>query len=91
MDIKVNPCPRCGGTDIYWAKRNVIKGAGGVFMSGEMVDTPLCKACGETCTYDKKEYKAERRKELIATQPKLSNGFILIVFAIFIVALLLMG
>lgn len=91
MNIKVDPCPRCGGTDIYWAMRNEVKGAGGVFMRGEMVKTPLCKACGEVCTYDKSEYKAERKKELIATQPKLSTGFILIVFAVALVALLLMG
>ena len=52
-----------------------------------MVDTALCKACGEVCSYD----KAERNKELIATQPKLSNGFILIVVGVAVVVFLLMG
>jgi hypothetical protein len=81
-------CPRCGGTDIYFAKRQVIKGPGGAWgVRASMVDTALCKACGEVCSYD----KAERNKELIATQPKLSNGFILIVVGVAVVVFLLMG
>lgn len=45
---KTYKCPRCGGTDIYFAKRQRITGLGGVYGNrAKMVDTPLCRACGE--------------------------------------------
>lgn len=41
-------CPRCGGTDIYIAKRERITGLGGIYGNrAKMEDTFLCKACGE--------------------------------------------
>ena len=42
-------CPRCNGTDIYFAKRQRITGVGGIYGNkAQMVDTPLCRGCGET-------------------------------------------
>ncbi len=41
-------CPKCGGNDIYFAKRQRIVGLGGIYGNrGKMVDTPLCKVCSE--------------------------------------------
>lgn len=41
-------CPKCGGNDIYFAKRQRITGLGGIYGNrAKMVDTPLCKVCGE--------------------------------------------
>ena len=41
-------CPRCEGTDIYFAQRPRIQGVGGVYGNKEvMVKTALCKNCGE--------------------------------------------
>lgn len=51
-------CPRCGGTDIYFAKRQRITGVGGIYgNSAKMVKTALCKECGENADLirDKKE------------------------------------
>jgi hypothetical protein len=58
-------CPRCGGTDIYFAKRQEIKGPGGAWgVRARMVDTPLCKACGEVANLDKSsENREESRKK----------------------------
>lgn len=42
-------CPRCDGTEIYFAKRQRITGMGGIYGNrAKMVNTPLCKACGES-------------------------------------------
>lgn len=42
-------CPRCTGTEIYFAKRQRITGLGGIYGNRAiMVNTPLCKECGET-------------------------------------------
>jgi len=41
-------CPRCNGTEVYFAKRQEITGVGGVYGNrARMVQTPLCKGCGE--------------------------------------------
>jgi len=41
-------CPRCGGTDIYFAQRQRITGVGGIYGNkAKMVKTALCKECGE--------------------------------------------
>ena len=41
-------CPRCGGDDIYFAKRQRITGVGGIYGNkARMVKTALCRACGE--------------------------------------------
>jgi len=41
-------CPRCDGTEVYFAKRQEITGVGGVYGNrARMVQTPLCKGCGE--------------------------------------------
>lgn len=41
-------CPKCGGNDIYFAKRQRITGLGGIYGNrAKMVDTPLCRVCGE--------------------------------------------
>ena len=51
-------CPRCGGTDIYFAKRQRITGVGGIYgNSAKMVKTALCKECGENADIirDKKD------------------------------------
>ena len=80
-------CPRCGGTDIYFAKRQVIKGPGGAWgVRARMVDTPLCRACGEVSTFD----KAERREEERKNTPKFSKGFISVVL-LFTFLFLLVG
>lgn len=39
-------CPRCGGTEMYYAQRQQIVGVGR-FQEARWVNTPLCKACGE--------------------------------------------
>jgi|LakMenEpi03Aug12_release.lakeMendotaPanAssembly.Ray.scaffolds.fasta_scaffold1311850_2 hypothetical protein len=39
-------CPRCGGTQIYYAKRQQVVGSG-YAQEVRWVNTPLCKACGE--------------------------------------------
>lgn len=39
-------CPKCGGGEYYFAKRQLLKGKG-VFIRAKLVDTPLCKNCGE--------------------------------------------
>ena len=41
-------CPRCQGTDVYFAKRQRITGVGGIYGNrAKMLPTALCKACGE--------------------------------------------
>lgn len=57
-------CPRCNGTDIYVAKRQRVVGT-----SVQMVDTPLCRACGETANWveiplTKEEYKRKFRLQV---------------------------
>ena len=46
-------CPRCHGTEIYFAKRQRMTGFGGIYGTrSKMVNTPLCKTCGENAEYD---------------------------------------
>jgi hypothetical protein len=66
-------CPRCGGTDIYFAQRQRITGVGGIYGNrAKMVKTALCKECGENADLirDKKE-----RQKLVA-------GIVLLVVSI---------
>ena len=45
-------CPRCGGKDIYFAKRQRISGLGGIYGNrAKMVKTALCKECGENADF----------------------------------------
>ena len=39
-------CPRCGGTEMYYAQRQQVVGSG-YAQEVRWVNTPLCKACGE--------------------------------------------
>jgi hypothetical protein len=41
-------CPKCGGTDYFFSKRNVITGIGGVWGNrGGVKQFPVCKVCDE--------------------------------------------
>jgi predicted RNA-binding Zn-ribbon protein involved in translation (DUF1610 family) len=66
MTAPIGLCPRCGGTDIYFAKRQRITGFGGIWGNrAKMVDTPLCKACGEVANLnmnsaENREFKKEK-------------------------------
>ena len=57
-------CPRCGNSEVYFAKRQVITGFGGGW--ARMADTPLCKNCGEiangTLIEMTKEQKQKRNR-----------------------------
>jgi hypothetical protein len=58
-------CPRCGGTEIYFARRQEIKGLGGIYgQRAKMVNTPLCKACGETANVKLKEMTKEQEQKI---------------------------
>jgi predicted nucleic acid-binding Zn ribbon protein len=73
-------CPRCNGAEIYFAKRQRITGLGGIYGNrAVMVNTPLCKQCGETANVilDARE----RKKRGVA----IAFAVIGIVFAVFIV------
>jgi hypothetical protein len=62
-------CPRCGGTDIYFAQRQRITGVGGIYGNrAKMVKTPLCKECGENADLirDKKETRKYRTALVVA-------------------------
>ena len=72
-------CPKCGGNDIYFAKRQRITGLGGIYGNrARMVDTPICRVCGETAnpmatSQQIKEAKALARA--VAPLVKPFNGF----------------
>ena len=60
-------CPRCDGTEIYFAKRQRITGVGGIYGNkAVMVNTPLCKACGETANIVLDAQERKKRGWLIA-------------------------
>jgi len=41
-------CPKCGGSDYFFSKRNVITGIGGVWGNrGGVKKFPVCKVCDE--------------------------------------------
>jgi hypothetical protein len=56
-------CPRCGGTEVYFADRQQVVGTG-YAQEVRWVNTPLCKACTETM---KVFYaKGEQNQEMVA-------------------------
>jgi hypothetical protein len=39
-------CPKCNGTDVYFAKKQIITGVGGVYGNRQKeVDRPFCRKC----------------------------------------------
>ena len=80
-------CPKCGGGDYYFAKRQLLKGKG-VFIRAKMVDTPLCKDCGEVAN---RIYSDEER--ISQTVNRAANtkffGFLLLGTFLFFTILLL--
>jgi hypothetical protein len=47
-------CPKCGGTDYFLSKRNVITGIGGVWGNrGGVKQFPVCKVCDEIMSEEK--------------------------------------
>lgn len=39
-------CPKCSGTDVYFAKKQVVKGLGGIYGSHQKeVQRPFCRNC----------------------------------------------
>ena len=42
-------CPRCGGTEMYYAQRQQVVESG-YAQEVRWINTPLCKACGERVT-----------------------------------------
>ena len=75
-------CPRCGGTEVYFADRQQVVGTG-YAQEVRWVNTPLCKACTETM---KVFYaKGEQNQELIAVFKIIGkvSVFVLIGLAIF--------
>jgi hypothetical protein len=39
-------CPKCNGTDVYFAKKQIITGIGGVYGNRQKeVDRPFCRKC----------------------------------------------
>lgn len=79
-------CPRCGGTDIYFAKRQVIKGPGGAWgVRARMVDTPLCRACGEVANVDRSAERSELRKNAWKRDKKTLKKLLLVYLVMLIV------
>lgn len=73
-------CPRCNGNEIYFAKRQRITGLGGIYGNRAiMVNTPLCKACGETANITLNAQERKKRGWAIAV------AVLGIVFTIFLV------
>jgi hypothetical protein len=72
MDVSYK-CPRCDGTDVYFAKRQVIKGEGGIFLKARMVDTPICKQCGETANVEQVNPPTSLAEALTRKKPKTGN------------------
>ena len=74
-------CPKCGGTDLFWSKRNVITGIGGIYGNrGGVKEFPVCRVCDEIM-----EKVPETTEELLRS-PRTWLGFfsILIISAIVI-------
>jgi len=41
-------CPKCGGSDFFMSKRNVMKGMGGIWGNrGGVKEFPVCRVCNE--------------------------------------------
>jgi hypothetical protein len=41
-------CPKCGGTDFFMSKRNVVTGIGGIYGNrGGVKEFPVCRVCDE--------------------------------------------
>jgi hypothetical protein len=59
-------CPRCGGTEIYFAKRQRITGSGGIYGNkARMVKTALCKSCGELADWTADAGDIRRLKKIL--------------------------
>jgi hypothetical protein len=76
-------CPRCNGTDQYFAKR-VVGQVGGVldtsnssfnpgFVRPIEVDVALCRSCGERMNFIKKREIMETPQEFLAAKHKLEK------------------
>ena len=60
-------CPRCGGTDIYFAQRQRITGVGGIYGNrAKMVKTALCKECGENADLIRDEKETRKYRTALA-------------------------
>lgn len=80
-------CPRCGGSDVYFADRQQVVGSG-YAQEVRWVNTPLCKACTETM---KVFYaKGEQHQDLIAVFKIIGKVsiFVLIGLAILVIVTL---
>lgn len=76
-------CPRCGGNDIYFAKRQRITGVGGIYGNkAKMVKTALCRACGENADAITDPADVKRAYKVIG----LSSALILFIVAFAIYA-----
>lgn len=79
-------CPRCGSSEFYFAKRQVITGLGGIYgQRARMVKTPLCKACGEVVDYDRRS----KRQIVLGEKLKKNKWKFLIAYILFIGAIYL--
>ena len=39
-------CPKCNGTDVYWAKKQILTGLGGIWGNrAKEVQRPFCREC----------------------------------------------
>lgn len=46
-------CPKCGGTDFFMSKRNVMTGIGGIWGNrGGVKEFPVCRVCDEIMAKD---------------------------------------
>ena len=71
-------CPRCGGTDIYFAQRQRITGVGGIYgNNAKMVKTALCKECGENADL----IRDKKAKQTIVA------GYVLLVLSIIFIVI----
>ena len=60
-------CPRCQGTDIYFAKRQRITGSGGIYGNkARMVNTALCRSCGENADFTPDAGDVRRLRKILA-------------------------
>lgn len=78
-------CPRCDGTEIYFAKRQRITGLGGIYGNrAVMVNTPLCKECGETANVilNKRERKKRGWVIVVAVLGIIFTVFLVIALAV---------
>jgi hypothetical protein len=78
-------CPRCEGTEIYFANRQRITGAGGIYGNrAKMVKTALCKQCGENADLirDEKETRKYRAAIVAAIAGITFTVFLVILFII---------